>query len=190
MFQINALKESTIHICSEAEKYSVMRRVEISLRDLLKLAETEQSLCQSLEHLSDQLADSSLEKPSDIPVDHNLVEETNQVTSEPTTEETLPAELEVSVQDTNQISLETFFSTAPVSFKEVRTQMKEELIPIQIFLEACAIFADLLDRLAGSLLSPLRSDVLSNAQKIRKAKSNVAPTAVYLQVILLSDWLL
>jgi len=80
------------------------------------------------------------------------------------------------------VVLETYFTTCPLSFGDVRAQTKDDLIPIEIFLKACTVFADLLDRLAGSLLSPLRTDVLSNTQKIRKAKETIAPTAFYLQV--------
>ena len=79
----------------------------------------------------------------------------------------------------------TYFSSCTVSFNDVLLNMDhvndKDLIPVEVFLEACLSFAEMFDWFAGKLLTPLRTDVLSNVEKIKQ--SSVKEKVIYLQVV-------
>ena len=166
LLQINHLRESLIHFCSESEKQSDLRNVQTSLDGLLELVKATHMTTHSSEPVLvlDPLNDSLSEQTSNTSVDQQT-----------------DTSAEAAISESGS-SLVTFFTTCSSRFSDVQAEMKEELIPIDIFLVACTIFTQLLDRMAGTLLSPLRTDVLSNAEKIRKARAKITPKPVYLQV--------
>ena len=166
ILQIDQLRNSLIHYSSESNKKADLCTVQRSLKELLKLMDIAHSATDSQENISDELTESSTEQSSsDASTYHR---------SDTSVEETSVG---------SELTLSTFFTTCPSTYGDVQAQMKDGLIPVEIFLEACQSFAQLLDRLASTLLSPLRTDVLSNAEKIRIARKKISPEPEYLQVI-------
>lgn len=84
--------------------------------------------------------------------------------------------------------VDTFFSTLEVKFSDVNNQTVNNgtdfKIPVSVLLDACSCYQDFFDHFGGTLLSPIKTDLVGNIAKIRNSTKNSQKEIIYLQVIL------
>ncbi|XP_039248012.2 pleckstrin homology domain-containing family A member 8-like [Styela clava] len=92
--------------------------------------------------------------------------------------------------DEEKLNLETFFTTVKVSFRDVMNEANQcssdllSLVKTETYMEACLEYTKFFDIFAGTLLSPLKNDILGNVEKIRKEFVKDPERYVYIQLII------
>lgn len=89
-----------------------------------------------------------------------------------------------------KFTLQTFFTTVEVSFADVMTEARSSPNPdlccsirSETYIAACIRYTRFFDLFAGTLLAPLKSDILSNSEKVRKAFAKNPSRYLFLQLI-------
>ncbi|CAK8696299.1 unnamed protein product [Clavelina lepadiformis] len=94
-------------------------------------------------------------------------------------------------KDDTKADIITFFSSREVNFCHVYDQVvpsnEKNLIPAELFLNACQCYLEFFDRFAGTVLAPIKTDIQGNINKIRKVM-NTKPDE-YLQDLLENEML-